>query len=129
MNILKVAEKLLLQRGIIVDPKTEREYAGDILLINGVIAEIGEINPQDDFKILDCNGYTITPGFCDIHVHFREPGREDKETLASGSNAALAGGFTRVCVMPNTNPPMIIHGSHNFQRNCANRVFFPICFD
>ncbi len=56
--------------------------------------------------MIDCTGLTITHGFCDLHVHFREPGREDKETLQSGSKAALAGGFTRVCVMPNTDPPI-----------------------
>jgi len=106
MNIKKLPEKILLQGGVIVDPKKERENTGDILLINGNITEIGDIKSQADFNVLDCSGYTITPGFCDIHVHFREPGREDKETLASGSNAALAGGFTRVCVMPNTNPPL-----------------------
>ncbi|GIS71723.1 MAG: hypothetical protein CM1200mP10_13000 [Candidatus Neomarinimicrobiota bacterium] len=52
------------------------------------------------------SGLVITHGFCDVHVHFREPGREDKETLQTGSRAALAGGFTRVCVMPNTSPPL-----------------------
>jgi len=55
---------------------------------------------------IDCSGLVITHGFCDVHVHFREPGREDKETLQTGSRAALAGGFTRVCVMPNTSPPL-----------------------
>ena len=56
--------------------------------------------------MIDCSGLVITHGFCDLHVHFREPGREDKETLQTGSRAALAGGFTRVCIMPNTSPPL-----------------------
>ena len=62
---------------------------------------------------------TITHGFCDLHVHFREPGREDKETLQTGSLAAMAGGFTRVCVMPNTNPPLDSPESINFIREKA----------
>ena len=51
-------------------------------------------------------GLTLTHGFCDLHVHFRDPGNGDKETLKSGSESALAGGFTRVCTMPNTEPPI-----------------------
>ena len=57
-------------------------------------------------KRVECKNKIISPGFIDIHAHFREPGREDKETLATGAQAALSGGFTRVCVMPNTDPPL-----------------------
>jgi dihydroorotase len=65
-------------------------------------------------KNVDCTGKIISPGFIDIHAHFREPGREDKETLETGAKAALYGGFTRVCVMPNTNPPLDSPESINF---------------
>ena len=106
MDIKPLPEKLLLHGGTILDPKTQRSFTGDVLIIDGNIAEIGSVEPNADYTKIDCNSLIITAGFCDLHVHFREPGREDKETLASGSLAALAGGFTRVCVMPNTNPPI-----------------------
>ena len=105
MNTKKLAKRTLLKNGTILDPVKEKEFQGDILLENGKIAAVGNINVVDA-DVIDCNGLVITHGFCDLHVHFREPGREDKETLASGSRAALAGGFTRVCAMPNTNPPI-----------------------
>ncbi len=75
------------------------------MIENGKIAGVGKVSAKNA-DVIDCTGLTITHGFCDLHVHFREPGREDKETLQSGSKAALAGGFTRVCVMPNTDPPI-----------------------
>ncbi|MED5269105.1 MAG: dihydroorotase [Candidatus Neomarinimicrobiota bacterium] len=104
----KQPKKVLLKRGRIIDPFSKKTFIGDILVENGKIASIKKnISSKDKniFKI-DCKGLVVTHGFCDIHVHFREPGREDKETLASGSMAALAGGFTQVCTMPNTNPPI-----------------------
>ena len=106
MDIKPLPEKLLLHGGTILDPKAQRSFTGDVLIIDGKIAEIGSVGPNTGSTKIDCSGLIITAGFCDLHVHFREPGREDKETLASGSRAALAGGFTRVCVMPNTSPPI-----------------------
>ena len=106
MDIKPLPEKLLLHGGTILDPKAQRSFTGDVLIIDGKIAEIGSVGSNTDYTKIDCSGLIITAGFCDLHVHFREPGREDKETLASGSRAALAGGFTRVCVMPNTSPPI-----------------------
>ncbi|NQT96251.1 MAG: dihydroorotase [Candidatus Marinimicrobia bacterium] len=106
MDIKPLPEKLLLHGGTILDPKAQRSFTGDVLIIDGKIAEIGSVGSNTDSTKIDCSGLIITAGFCDLHVHFREPGREDKETLASGSRAALAGGFTRVCVMPNTSPPI-----------------------
>jgi len=90
----------------ILDPFAEKEFAGEILLKNGKINDVGKSISADGVDELDANGAVVTHGFCDIHAHFREPGREDKETLVTGSRAALAGGFTTVCVMPNTNPPL-----------------------
>src|SRR5690606_17774080 len=60
----------------------------------------------EDTKVLDCAGLVVTPGLIDVHVHLREPGGEHKETIASGARAAAAGGFTAVCAMPNTDPPI-----------------------
>ncbi len=76
------------------------------LITNGKINGVGDIKAPNGAEIIDCTNMIITHGFCDIHAHFREPGREDKETLQTGAKAALAGGFTRVCVMPNTNPAL-----------------------
>ena len=102
----KSAKKVLLKSGRIIDPFFKKTFIGDILIENGKIVKIGEKIPLRDkgFDIVDCKGLVITHGFCDIHAHFREPGREDKETLESGSYAALGGGFTQVCTMANTDP-------------------------
>jgi len=105
MKTKKLAKKTLLKNGTILDPVMEKTFVGDVLIENGNIAQIGHVGSVDA-DIIDCTGLVVTHGFCDLHVHFREPGREDKETLATGSQAALAGGFTRVCTMPNTNPPI-----------------------
>ena len=106
MKIKKLGKNTVFKNGTIYDPASGKKYGGDVLITNGKIAEIGKFSLPKDAKIIDCEGLIVTHGFCDIHVHFREPGREDKETLLTGSHAALAGGFTRVCVMPNTNPPL-----------------------
>lgn len=102
----KNTRKVLLKSGRIIDPFSKKTFIGDILIENGKIAKIGEKiqSKGKDFNIVDCKGLIVTHGFCDIHAHFREPGREDKETLESGSYAALGGGFTQVCTMANTDP-------------------------
>ena len=104
MKTERLPEKLLLQNVEILDPLKETNKKGNVLLVNGNIANIGKFEYSKDIKAIDCIGLTLTQGFCDLHVHFRDPGYEDKETLESGSKAALAGGFTRVCTMPNTKP-------------------------
>ena len=76
----------------------------DILLENGRIARIGTGLSAAGAKVLDASGLHIFPGLIDMHVHLREPGYEYKEDIASGSAAAVRGGFTQVCCMPNTNP-------------------------
>ena len=106
MNINKLYKNVLLKDGTIYDPFKKKSIKGNILITNGKINGIGDIKASGGADIIDCTNLIITHGFCDIHAHFREPGREDKETLQTGAKAALAGGFTRVCVMPNTNPPL-----------------------
>ena len=102
MKISKLRKRIVLTNGTILDPLAGTQKKGDILIEDGKIKKIGKVEPPKVADIVDCDGLIVTHGFCDLHVHFREPGREDKETLESGSMAALAGGFTRVCVMPNT---------------------------
>ena len=106
MDFSKLKKEVLLKGGQILDPLTKTNVKGDILIKDGKIKAIGKIKSSKSAQIIDCKDLIITHGFCDVHAHFREPGREDKETLETGSMAALAGGFTRVCVMPNTNPPI-----------------------
>ena len=98
--------KILLKDGIIYDPVSNKKNNGSILISNGVVEKIGQFSSPKNIKIINCQDKIIAPGFIDLHAHFREPGREDKETLETGSRAALSGGFTRVCVMPNTDPPL-----------------------
>ncbi|MCD6116847.1 dihydroorotase [bacterium] len=96
---------ILLKNGHILDPSVSLDKNADILIRQGKIAEIGKID-ESSFggKILDLKGKYIVPGFFDLHVHFREPGYEGAETIKSGISSAMAGGFTGVCVMPNTSP-------------------------
>lgn len=93
--------KTLLKNGTLVLKDGEKK--GDILIENGKIVKIGE-RLQTDGKTIDATGKYVLPGLIDMHVHLREPGFEGKEDIESGSKAAVAGGFTQVCCMPNTNP-------------------------
>ena len=106
MKISSLNKIIILKDGTVYDPLKQKNIKGNVLITNGKINGIGDIKAPKGAEIIDCSGLVITHGFCDIHAHFREPGREDKETLQTGAKAALAGGFTRVCVMPNTNPPL-----------------------
>ena len=106
MKIEQIKGSLLLKKPKIIDPLNETETIKDVMLVDGKIEQIGIIDPENDINFIDCDGLTLTHGFCDLHVHFRDPGNGDKETLESGCESALAGGFTRVCTMPNTEPPI-----------------------
>jgi len=97
-------ESVLIKNGTVVGDKKQ---AVDILIERGIIKEIGKVtNRPKNIHTVDLEGAYVSPGWADVHVHLREPGREDEETIISGSDAAMAGGFTAVCCMPNTNPPL-----------------------
>ena len=99
------ADKVLLKGGRILDPAVKVDNVTDILIIDGIIQQMGDTDAQSfDGHKIDCQGKLVVPGLIDMHVHLREPGKEDAETIASGCAAAMAGGFTAVCCMPNTNP-------------------------
>ncbi len=97
--------KLLLKGGRVIDPGTGRDGEFDVLIDDGRIAIIDKDLPRDGAEVVEIRkGWIVAPGLIDIHVHLREPGHEHKETIASGAAAAVAGGFTAVACMPNTDP-------------------------
>ncbi|MDM7461061.1 MAG: dihydroorotase, partial [bacterium] len=99
--------RYLLKHGRILDPAQGLDMQGDVRISDGRIAAIApSLNPDGGETVLDCTDCWITPGLVDIHVHLREPGQSHKETLQTGGAAAVAGGFTSVCCMPNTHPPL-----------------------
>ncbi|MHC4623331.1 MAG: dihydroorotase [Planctomycetota bacterium] len=97
--------ELLVKNGRVIDPANGLDGKFDLLIVDGRVAEIGKVD-KPARTVIDAEGKLVTPGLIDIHVHFREPGDEEEETIASGSAAAVAGGFTSVVCMPNTNPPI-----------------------
>jgi dihydroorotase len=97
---------LLLRGGRVIDPARNFDGVADVLLRDGVVVTVGAAGSPDDATVLDLGGLIVCPGLIDLHVHLREPGHEHKETIATGSRAAAAGGFTAVCAMPNTDPPI-----------------------
>lgn len=100
---------LLIYGGRIIDPSLGIDEIGSLLITEGKISWLGRggaTPPQLDYDVLHAQGLIVCPGFIDLHCHLREPGFEEKETIATGSRAAARGGFTTICCMPNTNPPL-----------------------
>jgi dihydroorotase len=99
--------RTLLYNGRILDPSQDMDLIGSVLIEDDQIIDVGDQVSNDDVdEVYDCTGLWITPGLVDPHVHLREPGEEHKETIATGTQAAAAGGFTTICCMPNTSPPL-----------------------
>jgi len=96
--------RLLLKGGRVVDPARRLDAPRDVLLEDGRVARVEKSLSRRGAEVIEAEGLVVCPGFIDLHVHLREPGREDKETIATGTRAAAAGGFTAVCAMPNTAP-------------------------
>jgi dihydroorotase len=89
----------------VIDPSRDYDQVADVLVQDGKIAAVGPgLGAPDGADVRDVSGAVVAPGLVDVHVHLREPGNEDEETIASGARAAAAGGFTAVCAMPNTDP-------------------------
>lgn len=97
------ATPLLIRGGTVLDQTGERR--ADVLVADGLVQEVGDGLPSEGARVLDAGGCLVTPGFVDLHVHLREPGKEEAETVETGSRAAALGGFTAVVAMPNTTPP------------------------
>jgi dihydroorotase len=96
---------LLVKNGRVIDPARKIDATTDILILDGKIRSIGTLSKSDVQPQFDAKGCVVAPGFFDIHVHLREPGTEEAETIATGGAAAVAGGFAAVAAMPNTKPP------------------------
>jgi dihydroorotase len=96
----------LLKNGRLIDPLTRRDEVTDIHIVDGKIVRIANGLSVPSAQVIELTGKVVAPGFIDMHVHLREPGFEYKETILTGCTAAAAGGFTAVCCMPNTNPPI-----------------------
>jgi len=103
-----MAISLLITCGRLLDPSQRLDKIGDLLIAENKIAQLGDKGsiPSQGVPVLDATGMVVCPGFIDLHCHLREPGFEEKETIATGTRAAAKGGFTTVCCMPNTNPPL-----------------------
>ena len=120
--------RLLLRNGSVIHPGKGVVRRQDVLIENGHITRLGKNLRPRAVETYDCRGKYIAPGFIDMHCHLREPGNEDAETISSGTRAALAGGFTRVCPMPNTLPPVDTEAAVRFQTQKAKRAGFARVF-
>ncbi|MBW2689432.1 MAG: amidohydrolase family protein, partial [Deltaproteobacteria bacterium] len=96
--------KILIKGGRVISPAQKLDDTCDILIEKGKITAIGKDLDEKGAEVIDATGKVVTPGLVDIHVHLRDPGLEYKEDIASGTLAAVTGGFTSVACMPNTNP-------------------------
>lgn len=119
--------RLLVKNGTVVDPSRGLTAHQDLLIENGVIRETGSglavgLDDPGSTTVWDASGMLVCPGFIDMHVHLREPGREDEETIATGTRAAAAGGFTAVVAMPNTSPVADNQAVLEFVRSRAAQV-------
>lgn len=96
---------LVLAGGRVIDPSRGLDQTADVVIVDGKIAAVGTgLGRPEGAEVRDVRGLVVAPGLVDVHVHLREPGNEDEETVATGARAAAAGGFTAICAMPNTDP-------------------------
>ncbi len=111
--------KLLLKGGRVVDPAAGLDAKRDVLIEDGKISKLGTRIVVRGARVIEAKGMLVMPGLIDMHVHLRDPGRPDKETIASGTRAAARGGFTTVCCMANTDPPIDNPAVVKYVRNKA----------
>jgi dihydroorotase len=112
---------ILLQNGRVIDPSQSMDRVTNLLVVDGRVAAY-DAQPGGEQTIIDVSGKIVSPGLIDMHVHLREPGREEDETIETGTASALAGGFTSIACMPNTDPPIDSQGVVEFIRGQAVRV-------
>lgn len=119
---------LLIRGGRVIDPAQEIDEVTDLAIRDGRIAAVGRGAPKSADEVIDAGGLLVTPGLIDMHVHLREPGFEENETIETGTAAAAAGGFTAVACMPNTDPPLDNDSAIEFvlrqaARSASTRVY------
>ena len=114
-----MTKSLLIRGGRIIDPRQGIDEVGSLLISEGKISWRGETPPQPDYDVLPAEGLIVCPGFIDLHCHLRQPGFEEKETIATGTQAAARGGFTTICCMPNTNPPLDNQATIDYVKSVA----------
>ena len=126
-------QSLYIENGRVVDPSQNVDRVANLLIIDGKVAEL---DPQpksvpNDARRFDASGKLVVPGMIDMHVHLREPGNEEAETVETGTRAAIAGGFTSIVCPPNTNPPIDTQANVALIRELANRArhcnVYPMC--
>ena len=114
---------ILIRGGRVIDPSRNGDGIADVYLREGRVAAVGtNITGEDGAQVIDATGKVVAPGLIDLHVHLREPGQEDLETVATGAMAAAAGGFTAVCAMPNTDPVLDNQGAIGFVISQAQKA-------
>lgn len=117
---------LIIKNGRIIDPANNIDMTADVVVSDGKIAAVGQglssSQATDNTIVIDASGKIVAPGLIDIHVHLREPGDEEEETIASGSAAAVAGGFTSIVCMPNTEPAIDNEATVDFVHRQASRA-------
>ncbi len=117
-----ITKPLLIQGGRIIDPSQGIDEVGNLVISEGKISRLGSGQaslPGSDYDVLNAEGLIVCPGFIDLHCHLRQPGFEEKETISSGSRAAARGGFTTICCMPNTNPPLDSRATIDYVKSVA----------
>lgn len=112
---------LLITNGRVIDPASGLDQVGDVAISGGKIARVGKAGSRAK-RTIDAAGMIVCPGLIDVHVHCREPGHEEEETIATAAAAAVAGGFTTICAMPNTHPPLDDETAINYVIQRANQA-------
>src|SRR5512143_4134520 len=126
MEPVRLPDKIRLKHARLLDPDLNLDQPGDLVIEKGRITSVGSASgpATKELPAWDLDGAIVCPGFFDLHVHLREPGKEDAETIRSGQEAAAAGGFSAIAAMPNTTPPLDQAGIVRWVIEQAS--FFPV---
>ncbi|MDZ4390013.1 MAG: dihydroorotase, partial [Gemmatimonadales bacterium] len=122
-------QPILVRGARIIDPSQQLDAVQDLYLRDGVIVASGrDLGTPEDARVIDAAGLVLAPGLVDVHVHLREPGQEERETIATGAASAAAGGFTAICAMPNTDPVIDNQGAVGFVKAKGDAAGFARVF-